>query len=470
MGSNTIEDIMDAYSGQAPSLGVAPGTASPQTPAPSPPNHRFTPLADPVSLDQVYSWDALNPLTPTVNTPDCVNAKVGFPSIARANGSGNGRIAMSDAIIGSANPWSAASAACSTPTNISGEIDFTRSSSGPASTGCDNSVTPLPSDNCLVYVDFAHDAVAYGYYAPGVADAQAGTFNATTNPNGGAANPNNPADHLTTAQLMTLYSSTTGTEQLTISGQTLTFIACLPQSGSGTENFFVGKIGVTSAQAEAAAAAAHCGGTPTTAIEENGANTFQTNAATALTANGLAAGTGVAVIPFSTGSFIGQENGFGFDRTSAGVAAGVNLGVENGVAGSLPYTGSLTFNGTSWGVPPQNLAPDATFYGGTFGRDLYVILDNKRLNGGVAAVNAVERRIFGFLGPSWNVTGGPQTSGTSGSGAICATGTATTFATSPGPPTISGPAQSYLSLFGFTASTQPCGSETIVPVTPGVGG
>jgi hypothetical protein len=467
MGSNTIEDLMDAYSGQAPSLGVAPGVGT--AAAPSPPNHRFTPLADPVSLDQVYSWDALNPLTPTVNTPDCVNAKVGFPSIARGNGSGNGKILMSDAVIGAANPWSAASATCSTPQNVSGEIDFTRSSSGPGTTGCDNTVNPLPSDNCLVYVDFAHDAVAYAYYAPGVTNAGVGTFG-PSNTNGGAGNVNNPADHLTTGQLQTLYSSLTGTEVLTINGQTLTFIACLPQSGSGTENFFVGKIGVTNAQAEAAASAAHCGGTPTTAIEENGATTFQSNAASALTTDGIAAGSGVAVIPFSTGSFIGQENGFGFDRSSTGVAAGVLLGVEDGTAGNTPYGGSLSFNGTSWGVPPQSLSPNSTFYGGNYGRDLYVILDNKRLNGSVSQANAVQRRIFGFLGSSWNITGGPQTSASTGTGAICATGTAATFATSPGPPTISGPAQSYLSFFGFTPSTQPCGSETIIPVAPGVGG
>jgi hypothetical protein len=477
MGSNTIEDIMDAYSGEAPSINVSGNT--------TPPNHLFSPLRDPTTLEQVYSYDALNPIGGSSTNVDCLNAKPGFPSMARANGSGNGRIAMSDEIdptsVSPSGLWSAVSASCSTghAVNIQGEIDFTRSSSAPSTTACDNSVNPLPMDNCLVYVDFAHDAVAYAYYAPGVTDAQVGTFNSSTNANGGAANPCNPADHLTTAQLTSLYSNT-ATAGLSIattvpascangtSGSvTLKYIPCLMQPGSGTETFFTGKIGVVPATAEAAAAKANCGGTTTTSIEENGANTFETNAASALTTDGIASGAGVAIIPFSVGSFIGQENGFGFDRSSAGVAAGVNFGANDASGpGQVPYSGSITLVGSTWGAVPQNLSPNSTFYPGNYGRDLYVVLDNKKLNGSISQVNGPERRIFGFLGTNFNVSGGPQSNANSGTGAICATGTSTTFATTP--PTISGPAQSYLPLFGFTPTTT-CGAETIVPITPGAG-
>ena len=404
VGSNTIEDLMDAYAGVAPTPGLA-GAAF----------HSYTPLHDPNTFEQVYSWDAVNPST---SASDCISSKPGFASMARPNGSGNGRTALSDAIAGIA--WSATSIPGCAATTIGGAIDIARSSSGPTGGNC-----TFAGANCLAWVDIGHDAVAYAYWI------QPGGTTTTSQ-----------VDHLTNAQLTSLYSNTTG-GTFTDTSTGVTYVACLPQSGSGTEKFFVGKLnggsGVAPGTAETAAGVNHCSG-----FEENGANTFHTTAtSTGTTGVNLPAGE-VAVTPFSVGSFIAQENQVALDRSTAGVTAGVNLGFTDGAtSGLLPYSGTA-----------PNLAPNSTFYTGNWGRDLYLIVDNKKLNGGITQVNGVMRRIFGFLGTNWAVGGNNQTSANSGNGAICQAPYQTTT----------------LNAFGFIAPTAAaCGNESVTLVTTGTG-
>jgi hypothetical protein len=400
IGSNTIEDIMDAYAGLAPSAGVAGATF-----------HSYTPLHDPTTFEQVYSWDALNPVS---SASDCISAKPGFPAMARPNGSGNGAKALSDAIAGVA--WSATSIPGCAATTVGGEIDIARSSSGPGTTAA----CTFAGANCLAWIDFGHDAVSYAYWI-----------------NGGTTTTGQ-VDHLSNAQLTSLYSNTT-TGTYVDPATNVKYYACLPQLGSGTEKFFIGKLaggaGVVQATAEAAATAAGC-----VNFEENGANTFQTTAA-AIPA--LPAGA-VPVTPFSIGSYISQANNVALNRSSTGVTAGVSFGyIDAAGSGQLPYAG----------VAP-NLTPNAAFYGSTYGRDLFLAVDNKKLNGSISQSNAIMKRIFGFLGLNWAVGGGPQANANTASGQLCQAPYQTTT----------------LNTFGFLAPTAAaCGAETLTLVTTGTG-
>lgn len=411
VGSNTIEDLFDAFSGTVPTPGDAPSTQQ---------YHTFVPLADPKTGEQVYSWDAINQASGS--TPgDCISAKPGFAPIARPNGSGDGKIAISDAVSNVAWSKATSSGACAAQ-SPQGQIDIGRSSSAPAGGTCSSG-----TGACLAWVDIAHDAVSYGYYI------QTGSGDSTSQ-----------ADHLTNAQLTSLYSSSTGT--YTDPATNVTYAACLPQLGSGTEKFFIGTLnggaGVNQTTAENAAKAANC-----VNFEENGANTFQTFSNSALSSDSSdSPPPTVAITPFSVGSWISQENGYAFDRSTTGVANGVHLGYTDASgSGQLPYTGS-----------PGSEAPNPSFYTGAYGRDLYVEMSNTALNGRTSQQNGPMKDIFGnFCTSSTGCTPptSPVSNSTTGSGVICGSYVQST----------------ELPDFGFTAPAAACGTETITAVTTGAG-
>jgi hypothetical protein len=415
VGSNTIEDLMDAYAGVAPTPGVP--LAAGQT------YHSYTPLRDPSTFEQVHSWDAVNP---TSGTTDCINAKLGLGAMARPNGSGDGRTALSDEIGGVA--WTKTAGGCP-GAFIGGEIDLSRSSSPPVGTGSPAGLTVCApgasfASPCLAWVDFGHDAVSYAYLPDGQANAN--------------------LDHLTTANLTAIFSSTAanGVTPITINGTSINFFPCLPQLGSGTEKFFVAKINVTTSQAETAATNAKC-----TNFEENGADTFHDTATAAIGSTGGPPAGSVGVTPFSVGSFISQANLVALDRSvdATGATPSVFFGCIDSTcgAGNLPY------------VPGPPLAPNTGFYAGNFGRDLFILADNKALNGTISQQSSPEQGILGFAGTKFvppNI--GPIHTGTTGSGAIC----------NPAP------GQASLSTFGFVApegNGAVCGDEWISTTTPG---
>jgi hypothetical protein len=431
VGSNTIEDLGDAWSGTAPTPGLGNVAVSNY--------HTYTPLYDPTSFEQIYSWDALNQANAVgVNTVDCITAKPGTSPIARPNGSGNGLKAISDAIEGVA--WSAASATTCAPQIPTGFIDIGRSSSPPSGANC---VFPGP---CVAWIDIAHDAVSYAYQIQS-----------------GATATQAQVQGLTNAQLTSLYSNTT-TGTFTDAATGVTYLACLPQLGSGTEKFFIGTLaggaGVAQATAEAAATAAKC-----VNFEENGANTFQSVANGAFTSD--AADTPaptVAITPFSVGSFVSQANGVAFDRSKTGIGsgppAGVGLGCIDGSAPtSLCGTTLIPYTGTA-----PNLAPLPSFEASQYGRDLYLETNNLALNGRVGQFSSPLRGILGFLGTNYTAnTGGPITPGSSQAptgkvGAVCLA-------------TATNPYQSTdLTSFGFTPpSIHHCGDEFLTVPTPGAG-
>jgi hypothetical protein len=103
-----------------------------------------------------------------------------------------------------------------------------------------------------------------------------------------------------------------------------------------------------------------------TGLEENNLNTFVS------TVTGNAAfNTSDWVVPVSVGSEIGQHNGYGLDRSSTGLAV-ANTGI--GDIGNVG-TGAFDISGTTW-------SPDHTYYGGQFGRYLFVVLPSTLLSGG----------------------------------------------------------------------------------------
>jgi hypothetical protein len=315
VGSDTIQDVFDAYSGANPS----PGASSAQA------VNWFTPIHSSLASKNktVSSFDAVD----ANGAVGCISTKLGGGSFDRPNGSTDGINALSNAQNGGA--WQKAAACAGTPNNVTGQIDFARSSRD------HNAVAGTQ----LTFIPFARDAVSYAYFDH---NTQA-------------------VSQLTKAQLTSLYTSATGS----ITVGTTTVKACITQQGSGTTKFWETAIGVTDAQAQAASAASGCTANPS-ALEENGGNSFYTFA------SGLPAGT-AAVVDFSAGSWIAQANGLALDRSATARTNFVDLGSIDPGTGFLgkPYTGTA-----------PNLAPSTVFYGDTtFGRNLFVVVPTSKLSG-----------------------------------------------------------------------------------------
>lgn len=256
----------------------------------------------------VGNYDATGSLT--VQLKDSVTA------VGRPSGSGDGKKSLSRSIDG--GNWVKNGITATIP----GQVDLARSSSG---AGVDANGGINEPNGPLTFIPFGRDAVSYAF-----------KFGA------GATLANTPGiDQLTTAQLTAIYGSAT---PVTLGSTTV--VPVLPQSTSGTRQFFLGAIGV----------AANPSGVPnastTTLIENDG------------TVLAPAANT-VQIIPFSVASWVAQANrATPVNTTGAVTVGGVTttsfLGSINAVA---PFTGS----GTA-------LVPNKPFYDSTvFGRDTYII-------------------------------------------------------------------------------------------------
>jgi hypothetical protein len=383
VGSDTIQDLFDAFNGAEP---YPPFTgASPSNP------YAYTPLHSSAASGNkaIASFDAI-PAGGTAASPGCIIAKLGGTNFDRPNGSSNGIHALSHAIDTNTanNSWvnGTASASCTgTPVNVAGQISFARSSRGPNVSG-----------TVLTYIPVARDGLSYMYF-----HGSGGTADLTALPTTG------------TNSLQSLYNGGSGT--MTIGADTVH--ACLPQSGSGTRNFFVGAIGVTDANANIAAVNAGCPHDASNSItmEENGGDAFVTWAST-LGANQD------AIIPFSTASWISQANGVALDRSSTarpGTTCGTTPCIDLGNPDSIGGAGAKPYTGTS-----APFAPNATYYNfvaptnpvGTYGRDTYVVVPTAKLGtfgdaglkslflGSGSAVcssaNQATVHTFGFLTPS----------------------------------------------------------------------
>lgn len=342
VGSDTIQDVFDAYTGAEPFPGQRNAGGLNLVPTP------YTPLlanAAPAtgtgcsipggfgtcgSYSGISSWDALLPDAVDANHPGTITTKLGGPTFDRPNGSGDGSLILQDIL--SNTLWKATGTHVSIagPKSVTGQVDFARSSSGPDTT--------KPGTN-LTFVPFARDAVSYAYY------------DHATNEIGGAAS-------LNVSQLQTLYGQgSTGSITLP-NGHKVK--ACFGNTASGTMKFFVKAVGgtVTTTTADAAAALNGCSG-----LEENGGDVFYSKvSATPFTA------TDDAVIPFSVGSWISQANLVANDRSGVARSHSVDLGNIGGLS-VAPDSTAKPYNGTA---PSET--PSASYYASSFGRNVWVIV------------------------------------------------------------------------------------------------
>jgi len=265
----------------------------------------------------VASYDAFAPgIAGGIGT---IQTRPAGPVFPRPSGSGNGKNALIASFTG--NPWNISSTALYVNAglagtySIAGQIDASRSSSEgtPNATGT------------YSYLPFGQDAVTYAVKAGSGVSAESITA----------------ASSLTTAQLKAIYESASNTP---IAGQSDVIVPRLPQSGSGTRNFWLSAIGVTTA-----GAAANPSGT--TLPENNGSV--------------LAPGAGeIQIIPFSAASYIAQANG----AAAANTTSGITLGSPNGVA---PITGTA-----------PNLSGVSSYYNSSFGRTTYIVVPYARITSG----------------------------------------------------------------------------------------
>ncbi|MDO8362472.1 MAG: hypothetical protein Q7V88_06210 [Actinomycetota bacterium] len=294
VGSDTTQDVMNAMTGFTN-------------------GDYYTPIHSSTASGarQVISFDA----TPPAGVSDnCITPKVGGPTFARPNGSTGGRRALSRAIDGTLY----GSAACGGVQDVSGLVEFARSSSGPASgdTGTD-----------LTYIPFGRDGMSFAYYRA------AGS----------------PVASLTRAELTSLF--TTGPQ--VIAG--VRIVPCGIQTSSGTYAFW-NTVTTASASAENTATT-ECNALLGRAQENHG-DELQARG-DALAALPGHSGDQV-VIGFSAGSFVSKANG---------VAPGNNAAA---LMGSISNNGSgVNLGSPVTGVAP-NLVPAAAFFGDSvFGRNVY---------------------------------------------------------------------------------------------------
>ncbi|MFD4605632.1 Ig-like domain repeat protein [Streptomyces sp. NPDC058464] len=221
---------------------------------------------------------------------------------------------------------------------------------------------PSASGTALTYIPMARDAVGVAVKGSGL-------------------------DTLTVQQLHDIYIG-----RLTeVNGQTVH--PKIPQSGSGTRKFFLNAIGVADSDVPASIGV----------VQENQANA-------ALTEDG-------ALVPFSVGSWIAQNNGVAPDYSKTAAAAGghlasVQLPGDDGatspittVNGKLApvnaYYENATFGRDVYNVvPSRSIDPTSIFYD----KDLYDVFVTSGSHTAELASDAAESVIakFGFVNESYN--------------------------------------------------------------------
>ncbi|MEI8238379.1 MAG: hypothetical protein WCI22_03080 [Actinomycetota bacterium] len=303
VGSDTVQDVFNAFAGYTNGVDYAPLHSTSAS-----------------GSRQLISFDAFNP----TNVSDvCMTAKLGGPTFLRPNGSGAGQKALSRAQDGT--KWGLG--ACSGVVDVSGQIDFARSSSGATGGGSD-----------LTFIPFGRDGVSFAYYS------KSGT----------------PVTSLTRAQLTTLF--TTG--PATIGG--IRIVPCGIQSGSGTYKFW--NTVTTATAGQEATGTTECNGLVSNSLSGR----LEENDGTALKLRGDTGNAGDEyIVGFSAGSFIAKSNL-----------------VAPGAPPAAVHMGSISDNGSAvdLGSPivgtAPNLTPSTTFYADSvFGRKVYSVWPTSSVTG-----------------------------------------------------------------------------------------
>ncbi len=309
VGSDTTQDVLNALAGKSGSLLFTPVQSSAAT-----------------GSRQLISFDA----TPPAGAADnCITPKLGSATFTRPNGSTSGRRALSRAIDGTGY----GSAATCALADVSGQLDFARSSA----------LTTGAGAQVLTYIPFGRDAMSFASYRA----------------NGAAVTS------LTQQQLNTLF--TVGPQ--TIGG--VRIVPCGIQTGSGTFQFWNTVTGASTTQENTATALCNGLGQPGVggrAQESDGPDLKLRGDALALVAGEA---NSQVVIGFSAGQFIARTNGVASPAPGPGVSIGTIT--DNGLGANLgsPITGTA-----------PNLAPNSTFYADTrFGRLVYNVFPTSIVTG-----------------------------------------------------------------------------------------
>lgn len=202
------------------------------------------------------SYDATG--TPTIQV------RSGGVTFNRPNGSGNGVKALTASI----NPNGTDKWPASTGADVTGQIDFARSSSAPSSS--------LPGTQ-LTFIPFARDAVSFAVSA-------ASDFPRDIALGSAAQDSLSPAPFT----LRNIYRGTV-TSYADAEFNSVTIRPLLPQTGSGTRSFWLGQLGLTEANITAGGVATDLG------------NTVQEHNGTFVSRPG-------DIVPFSVAQFIQQGN------------------------------------------------------------------------------------------------------------------------------------------------------------------
>ncbi|WP_029292161.1 Ig-like domain repeat protein [Cellulomonas sp. HZM] len=262
-------------------------------------------------------------------------------AVPRANNSGGGRDLLRVAIgqiETAAIPVFNSSPVTVATSDVAGQVQFARSSSGASS-------TDVADDGVLTYIPFAVDAVSY------------------------ATAPNSviPTD-LSKAQVVSIYkgeltkvvvnggtTSLKGPDYVAVSGDVVTDIKTfLPAAGSGTRSYWLGQMGITESDIST-------GKYPNLTALDFAGNAVQEHQGAALVSGSATQNAG-AIAPFSIAQWVAQANGKTTD-----LRAGANIG---GVDGQAATTGSGTafalnpsynaYTRPVYNIVPSTLADDPT--------------------------------------------------------------------------------------------------------------
>lgn len=283
---------------------------------------------------QLISFDAVG--------SNCITTKLLGPSFDRPNGSGEGVQALSRTVDGGV--WKRFVPNCGNLGNdISSQVDFARSSSGPSAAGAAGTTgTGTP----LTYIPYARDALSFAFYRP------AGS----------------PATTATRAELNAVFQWNGVGTPPTIGG--VPSLPCGIQNGSGTYRSWRGFVSTppggnsTSATAAEATATTLCNSLVNPTLLGGRA---QENDATALKARGdamvltPARSTWQVVIGFSAANWIAQLNGTQVTTIPAWGANGGIGSISESVLSCNLATNCLNLGNPVAGVP-GNYVPATTFF------------------------------------------------------------------------------------------------------------
>ncbi len=244
-----------------------------------------------VGSDTIQDVDnGLSTVIPALGSYDATGTativtKSGGATFVRPNGSGAGLNALSDSAQGGSHLFNGV--------DISGQVDFARSSSGPSGSG-----------TALTYIPFAKDAVTFAVNA-------ASDFPRDIAIGSASQDSASPAP----LTLRNIYRCT-ATSYQDSRGNDVTIRPLLPQSGSGTRKFWLSTLGLT----ETDITNGGCATDLNNSVEEHN-GTFLTGPGD--------------IAPFSIAQYIAQGNWSSLPSTVQERRGNIQLG---NVAGVKPYT------------------------------------------------------------------------------------------------------------------------------------